>query len=60
MDDWHVLDAELHEQGWSMQVLHSHGEWHVFMGNVAYLPAAGKANTLQEAVGIAYTKIKER
>lgn len=58
--DWQELDNELHAEGWSMQALHSHGEWHVFMGNVAYLPAAGKANTLQEAVEIAYNKIKER
>ena len=58
--EWQELDAELHAEGWSTQILHSHGEWHVFMGNVAYIPVAGKGKTLQEAIEIAYHKIRER
>ena len=27
--EWQELDAELHAEGWSTQILHSHGEWHV-------------------------------
>ena len=60
MHDWHVLDAELHDEGWSLQILHSHNQWLIFYGHQAYLPASGKADNLQDAIIQAYHKIRER
>ena len=57
---WQEIDEKLHAEGWSLQLLHGHGQWQVFFGHQAYLPAAGKADTIQEAIEIAYKKIKER